>query len=252
MLIQKGTFIEPQHIAILAACGYDRPEVAVMPRVGIISTGDEIVEPDQEPGISKIRNSNAYQLIGQVQKSGAIANYIGIARDDEQLTFEILSEAIKENDVVMLTGGISMGQFDFIPAVFKRLEVDVLFQTLAVQPGKPTLFGKLGKKRIFGLPGNPVSAFNTFELLVKPYLRLSMGSTAGWSIIKLPMGAPYARKKSSRDSFVPVKIEQGKVYPKDYHGSAHIQALTTADGFIMIPMGIINIEEGTSVDVRQI
>ena len=79
-----------------------------------------------------------------------------------------------------------------------------------------------------------------------------MGSTTGWSIIKLPMGAPYTRKKSGRDSFVPVKIEQGKVYPKDYHGSAHIQALTSADGFIMIPMGIINIEEGTSVDVRQI
>lgn len=252
VLIQKGTFIEPQHIAILAACGYARPEVAVRPRVGIISTGDEIVEPDQQPGISKIRNSNAYQLIGQVQKSGAEANYIGIARDDEQITFDIISKAIKENDLVMLTGGISMGQFDFIPGVFERLGVEVLFQTLAVQPGKPTLFGKLGKKRIFGLPGNPVSAFNTFELLVKPFLRLSMGSITGWSIIKLPMGAPYNRKKSGRDSFVPVKIEQGKVYPKDYHGSAHIQALTTADGFIMIPMGIINIEEGTSVDVRQI
>ncbi|RLD82301.1 MAG: molybdopterin molybdenumtransferase MoeA [Bacteroidetes bacterium] len=252
ILIPAGTYIEPQHIAILAACGYAKPKVAVKPRVGIISTGDEIVEPSEQPGISKIRNSNAYQLLGQVQKCGAVANYIGIAKDDEQLTFDIISEALENNDVVMLTGGISMGQFDFIPEVFQKLGVNVLFQTLAVQPGKPTLFGKLGKKRIFGLPGNPVSAFNTFELLVKPYLRISMGSTSGWSIIKLPMGAPYSRKKSGRDSFVPVKIEQGKVYPKDYHGSAHIQALTTADGFIMIPLGITQIEEGASIDVRQI
>ena len=252
ILILAGTYVEPQHIAILAATGYSEPRVAVKPRVGIISTGDEIVEPSEQPGISKIRNSNAYQLLGQVQKCGAIANYIGIARDDKQLTFDIISEALENNDVVMLTGGISMGQFDFIPGVFQKLGVEVLFQTLAVQPGKPTLFGKLGKKRIFGLPGNPVSAFNTFELLVKPYLRLSMGSTSGWSIIKLPMGAPYSRKKSGRDSFVPVKIEQGKVFPKDYHGSAHIQALTTADGFIMIPLGTTQIEEGASIDVRQI
>lgn len=252
VLIEKGTFLEPQHIAILAATGYDKPEVAVKPNVGIISTGDEIVEPAEEPGISKIRNSNAYQLIAQVEKCGAIANYIGIARDNEQATYEMISEALKENDVVLLTGGISMGQFDFIPKVFEKLGVEVLFQTLAVQPGKPTLFGKIGNKRIFGLPGNPVSAFNTFELLVRPYLRISMGGTSGWKMTKLPMGAPYTRKKTNRDSFLPVRIHEGKVYPKDYHGSAHLQALTHADGFIMIPMGTATIEEGTAIDVRQI
>ena len=252
VLIEKGTFLEPQHIAILAATGYNKPEVAEKPKVGIISTGDEIVEPSEEPGLSKIRNSNAYQLIGQVQKCGAIANYIGIARDNEQETYEIISEALTQNDVVILTGGISMGQFDFIPGVFEKLGVEVLFQTLAVQPGKPTLFGKMGNKRIFGLPGNPVSAFNTFELLVRPYLRLSMGAKSGWKTVKLHMGTPYTRKKTKRDSFLPVKIEAGKVYPGDYHGSAHIQALTYADGFIMIPMGTASIEEGTAIDVRQI
>ena len=252
VLIPKGIFIEPQHIAILAATGYSSPLVIIRPRVAIISTGDEIVEPDQEPGISKIRNSNAYQLIGQVNKCGGEANYIGIARDSEQATYEILAAALAKYDVVMLTGGISMGQFDFIPKVFEKLGVEVMFHTLAVQPGKPTLFGKYGKKRIFGLPGNPVSAFNTFELLVRPYLRLSMGAEVGWSTVKLPMGATYTRKKSDRDSFIPVKIEDGKVFPNDYHGSAHIQALTNADGFIMIPYGTTNLEEGASIDVRQI
>ena len=252
ILISKGTFIEPQHIAILASTGYSNPEVAIKPAVAIISTGDEIVEPSEKPGISKIRNSNSYQLIGQVQKCGAHADYIGIARDNEQATYEIISAALAKYDVVMLTGGISMGQFDFIPKVFEKLGVEVMFQTLAVQPGKPTLFGKFGKKRIFGLPGNPVSAFNTFELLVRPYLRLSMGAASGWSIIKLTLGASYTRKKSDRDSFIPVKIEGGRVFPKDYHGSAHIQALTTADGFIMVPLGTTQLEEGISVDVRQI
>jgi molybdopterin molybdotransferase len=252
VLIPKGTFIEPQHMAILAATGYAEPLVAIKPEVAIISTGDEIVEPDGEPGISKIRNSNAYQLIGQVQKCGAAADYMGIAHDNEQATYEMIDEALKKHDVVILTGGISMGQFDFIPKVFEKLGVEVLFKTLAVQPGKPTLFGKLGKKRIFGLPGNPVSAFNTFELLVRPYLRISMGSETGWSIIKLPLGATYTRKKSDRDSFIPVEIKEGKVFPKEYHGSGHIQALTTAGGFIMVPFGTTILEEGTSVNVRQI
>jgi len=252
ILIEKGTFVEPQHMAILAATGYDKPEVSVKPKVGIISTGDEIVEPNEEPGISKIRNSNAYQLIGQVQHCGAIANYIGIAHDNEQATLEIISSALKEHDVILLTGGISMGQFDFIPKVFEKLDVEVLFQTLAVQPGKPTLFGKIDDKRIFGLPGNPVSAFNTFELLVRPYLRLSMGAASGWKMVKLLMGTSYTRKKSNRDSFVPVRVKDGKAYPEDYHGSAHIQALTQADGFIKIPLGTTTIEEGTAIDVRQI
>lgn len=252
ILIPRGTFIEPQHIAILASTGYSEPLVAIKPKVAVISTGDEIVEPDQEPGISKIRNSNAYQLIGQIEKCGCIADYMGIARDNEQITFNMIGSALQDHDVVLLSGGISMGQFDFIPGVFEKLGVEVLFQTIAVQPGKPTLFGKFGKKRIFGLPGNPVSAFNTFEILVKPYLRLSMGGDKGWKMLTFTMGSSYSRKKSERDSFIPVRIENGKVYPHDYHGSAHIQALTTADGFIMVPLGTTNIEEGASIDVRQI
>lgn len=252
ILIEKGTFIEPQHIAVLAATGYANPLVSVRPEVGIISTGDEIVEPDEKPGISKIRNSNSYQLVAQVQKCGAIANYIGIARDTREATSRMISDALKDNDVVILTGGISMGQFDFIPLVFEELGVEVLFKTLAVQPGKPTLFGKKGEKRIFGLPGNPVSAFNTFDILVKPYLRLSMGSENAWKMVRLPMGKGYSRKKSNRDSFIPVEMREGKVYPKEYHGSAHIQALSSAYGFIMIPMGTSELKEGTAVDVRQI
>ncbi|MDT8393319.1 MAG: molybdopterin molybdotransferase MoeA [Bacteroidales bacterium] len=252
VLIDEGTIIEPQHMAILASTGYANLQVSLKPRVAIISTGDEIVEPTQKPGVSKIRNSNAYQLIGQVIKCGAEPHYLGIARDEEEATYNIIHEALENNDVVILTGGISMGQFDFIPAVFEKLHIDVLFQTLAIQPGKPTLFGKYGNKRIFGLPGNPVSAFNTFDLLVKPYLRLSMGAEIGHKVLNLPMGAYYTRKKTDRDSFIPVRIEDGKVFPNEYHGSAHIQALSLADGFIRVPMGTESLKAGELIDVRQI
>lgn len=252
LLIPKGTFLEPQHIAILASTGYASPLLARKPRVAIISTGDEIVEPDQKPGLSKIRNSNAYQLMAQLTKCGAIPEYMGIARDEKEATYDLISRAVKNHEVTILSGGISMGQYDFIPEVFEELGVEVLFKTIAVQPGKPTLFGKLGNKRIFGLPGNPVSAFNTFELLVRPYLRMSMGGESGWKVLQLPMGKTYSRKKSERDSFIPVKIEDGRVFPKDYHGSAHIQALIDADGFIMIPIGSTELKEGETVDVRQI
>lgn len=252
ILIPKGTIIEPQHIAILAATGYASPLVSCKPSIAIISTGDEIVEPDEKPGSSKIRNSNAYQLYAQAIKCGASPTYIGIARDEEQATFDLIHKASLDHDVIILTGGISMGQFDFIPGVFEKLGVEVLFQTLAVQPGKPTLFGKLGNKRIFGLPGNPVSAFNTFDLLVKPYLCLSMGANNGWKVVRLPMGIAYSRKKTNRDSFIPVRVSEGKAYPNEYHGSAHIQALINADGFIMVPIGTDRLNEGELVDVRQI
>jgi molybdopterin molybdotransferase len=252
VLIDEGTIIEPQHLAVMAATGFAKPQVAVKPRLAIISTGDEIVEPDEKPGISKIRNSNSYQLIGQAIKCGAEPHYMGIARDDEFITYEIIRESLESHDIIILTGGISMGKFDFIPAVFKKLGVEVLFQTLAIQPGKPTLFGKIGKKRIFGLPGNPVSAFNTFDLLVKPYVRLSMGAEIGHHFLKLPMGTVYTRKKTDRDSFIPVRIEESKVFPIEYHGSAHIQAITTADGFIKIPIGKEMLKAGEFIDVRQI
>lgn len=252
ILIRKGTFLEPRHIAILAATGYSSPLVSKRPLVAVLSTGDEIVEPHEKPGSSAIRNSNAYQLLAQAERCGAEAHYMGIARDNKEETYELMRTALDEHDVLILTGGISMGQFDFIPGVFGQLGIQIMFQTLAVQPGKPTLFGILGNKRIFGLPGNPVSAYNTFELLVRPYLRLAMGSGPGWKLTPLPMGRSFTRRKSERDSFIPVRVAGGKIFPEEYHGSGHINALTEADGFIRIPRGTALINEGELMDVRQI
>lgn len=252
LVLKKGTLLGPQHMAVAASVGYDFPRVFKKVRVGIISTGDELVEPFSKPGEGQIRNSNAYQLIGQLSKMNVIPYYFGIARDNEESTTRIINKALSETDVVLLTGGVSMGDFDFIPKIFDQLGVEIKFKEIAVQPGKPTVFGVLDDKFIFGLPGNPVSSFNIFELLTKPFIYAMMGHKYLPIELNVSMGTGYKRKRSTRRSFIPVKIKEGKAWPLDYHGSAHIQAFTEADGLISIPVGVSEINEGDLVDVRQI
>lgn len=253
LVLKKGILIKPQHIAVMASVGCSMPEVSEMVKVGIISTGDEIVEPYIKPSSSQIRNSNGHQLAAQVASLYCKYNYYGIAADDEQVSYDMIKNALEENDIVLLTGGVSMGDFDFIPKVFESIGVELEFKTVAIQPGKPTVFGKFDNKRVFGLPGNPVSAFNTFDLFVRPLILKMMGANKIFETVKLPLGKTYTRKKAGRTSWLPVQIkEDGKVYPMEYHGSAHINALVFADGFISIPLGESIVEEGEIVDVRPI
>jgi len=252
VVLKKGTLIKPQHIAVLASVGCVNPILFRQARVGIISTGNEIVEPKYKPGLSQIRNSNAYQLIAQVEKMGAIPKYFGITRDDEQASYEIIEKGLKGTDVLLLTGGISRGDFDFIPEILDKLKVRQLFQKLAIKPGKPTIFGIRDKKFVFGLPGNPVSSFNIFELLTKPFIYKLMGYDYKPLNIKMPLGKTYKRKKSDRKSFIPVKIKNDLVFPLEYHGSAHINALSDADGLIAVPIGKTILNKGDLIDVRQI
>ena len=251
-VLKKGIKIRPEHIAVFASVGYTNVLVGKQPKVGIISTGDELVEPENKPSVSQIRNSNAYQLIAQVLAAGALPNYIGIADDTPEDTFDKLSKAIAENDVVLLTGGVSMGSYDFVPDVMKKVGVEILFDSIAVKPGKPTTFGVVGKKYCYGLPGNPVSSFMQFELLVKPLINKMMHSNEVLTQIKLPVGEDFKRKATERKAFHPIIIRDGKVYSVDYHGSAHVHALSSADGFISFEIGEELIKKGDLVDVRQI
>ncbi len=254
LVLERGTNLKPQHIAVMASVGCTNPGVFVQPRVAILSTGDELVEPNLYPGKSQIRNSNGYQLIAQVHRAGAIPNYIGIVEDSEEVTYNTIKEALDNNDVVLLTGGVSMGDFDFVPDIMKQLGIDIKFQKVAVQPGKPTTFGiSKNNKFIFGLPGNPVSSFAQFELLVRPLLNKLMGRKQHEGILKLEMGTSYSRKRSERKSFIPVNIGgDGKVYPIEYHGSAHIHSYVFADAMIAVEIGVSELKKGIIVDVRQI
>ena len=146
-----------------------------------------------------------------------------------------------------------MGDFDFVPKVLHDLGVQLKFDSIAVQPGRPTVFGVRNKQFIYGLPGNPVSSFVQFELLVKPLVYKMSGHDYHPLPLLLPMGADYSRKRSTRMSWMPVRINtKGAVIPLDYHGSAHVNALTQADGLISIPVGQTSLRKGENVYVRQI
>jgi len=252
-VLSKGIKIRPQDIAVLASVGKATLMVYKRIKIGIISTGDELVEPDKIPSESQIRNSNAAQLIAQVLVMGAEPHYLGIALDTKESTLNKISQAIAENDVVLLTGGVSMGDFDYVPEVFNELGVKTRFKSLAIQPGRPTVFGETENCFLFGLPGNPVSSFVLFEVLVKPFVYRLMGHHSDPTLIKLPMGKTYSRKKSARKSLIPVTISSdGYVYPVEYHGSAHIHSYIFADGLVVIEIGKTSIKKGDFVDVRQI
>ena len=253
VVLKSGKQITPQDIAVIASVGCTSLLVSKFPVVGVISSGDELVEPHLSPDVSQIRNSNAYQILAQLQRTGGTGIYYGIARDDEEVTFKIIERALTECDIVLITGGVSMGDFDFIPSVLVRAGVNILFSRVNVQPGKPTTFGIRDRSLVFGLPGNPVSSFIQFEMLVRPLILKMMGNSRRQVSIALPMKEEYKRRSSDRMGLIPVIItDESCVLPVEYHGSAHINSYSCADGIISIPAGKIMINKGERVSVIQI
>jgi len=253
VVLQKGSRIKPQHIAVLASVGCTQPVVSKRPRVAVLATGDELVQPASKPGPSQIRNSNSFQLMAQIESMGAVARNYGIAKDTDKAIDKIFKEAVDQSDVVIVSGGVSVGDYDLVPGIFKRNNIDLLFEKIAVKPGKPTVFGVSEKVYCFGVPGNPVSTFVQFELLVKPFLCKLMGHDYAPPAIGIPLGESIRRKKTERQSWIPVAItDTGTLKPVEYHGSAHINALCIADGVVSIGVGVGEIEKGTIVPVRLI
>ena len=252
LVLSTGTYIRPQHLAVLASVGKINPLVFNRAEVGVLSTGNELVEPVHVPSPSHIRNSNAYQLMGQLIKAGANPHYEGIALDTETSLTMLIRNALDQYDIVLLTGGVSIGDYDYVPEVMDKIGVKILFKSIAIQPGRPTIFGRRGNQFIFGLPGNPVSAFVIFEMLIKPFLRKMMGDSSPPVDLLLPIGIDYSRSKSTRKSIIPVKVEHGEVFPLEYHGSAHINAYSMANGISMMEIGETLFEKGKIINVRQI
>lgn len=250
-VLSTGTIIKAQHIAELASVGGASLPVVKKTKIGVISTGNEIVEPKEKPLPSQIRNSNAYQLIAQITECGVIANYFGIVEDTKAHTEKAISEALESNDIVISTGAVSMGDFDLIPIVLKAMGFEIHFHHIAVKPGKPTLFAQKDDKFFFGLPGNPVSSFVQFALLVKPFIYRLMFADYKQASVFLPLNKDYIRRKTKRKSWMPVKIINNcEAMLVEYHGSAHIYSLTAADGIIDIEIGKNTIKKGELVNVR--
>jgi molybdopterin molybdotransferase len=251
LVLHKGKIIRPQDIAVLASSGCYEPVVSKKPKLGIISTGDELVEPSEIPGTAQIRNSNAWQLIAQAEKAGCAVTYYGIIADSKEATLDTIEFAASSNDILVLTGGVSVGDFDFVPEMIQLAEFNIKFHTLAVQPGKPSIFAVKGDRFLFGLPGNPVSSFVQFELLVGELIKKITGNLEKNRELVLSLSTDIKRRNTGRKAFVPVRITGGNnVIPVEYHGSAHIHSYIEADGIIAIEIGQSEILKGTQVHVR--
>lgn len=252
-VIPRGILIQPQHMAVMASVGAVDVPVYEKVTLCILSTGDELVEPEVVPGPGQIRNSNAIQLLMQARRMGIVANYGGIVADTEEACRNKIGEAVSQNQVVILSGGISMGDFDYVPAILKELGLEIRFKSIAVQPGRPTVFASSGNKFVFALPGNPVSSFNIFELLAKPFLYKLMGHDYQHPRLLLPLEDNFSRRNAGRQGFVPASItENGTIKLISYHGSAHINALVSAMALVSIPLNVSMINKGELVDVRLI
>jgi molybdopterin molybdotransferase len=250
-VLEKGGRIGPQHVAVLASVGCVRPLVAKRPRVGIIASGDELVSPATRPGPAQIRNSNGAQLTAQLAAMGLAACDYGIVKDVADDIDAVLNRALSENDVVIVSAGVSVGDFDLVPAALRRNNVQLQFEKIAVKPGKPTVFGVSEQAYAFGLPGNPVSTFVVFELLVKPFLYRLMGHDYSPTHVQMCLDESIARKDPDRQSWIPVRItSEQTVKPVQYQGSAHLSALCGAGGLVPMEIGVASLERGTPVRVR--
>jgi molybdopterin molybdotransferase len=250
VVLRRGTLVTPSEIAVLASAGHRDVNVSKIPVVGIIATGNELVEPGRKVSGAQIRNSNGWQLTAQTRRAGCEARYFGIAKDTPFAISAKIRSALAKCDIVILSGGVSAGNFDFVPDVMRKIGVRLLFEKIAIKPGKPTVFGVKGKKYFFGLPGNPVSTYVLFEMLVRPFLMRLMGNSGEKRVLKARLGEEIKRKNTDRMEFRPVKIEaDGMVYGINYHGSAHIHAYTAAHGMVVIPAGVGKLHIGDDINI---
>jgi len=249
-IVLAPKMLTAQDIGILAASGFASVEVITAPSVGIISTGSEIRSPGEPLGPGEIYNSNAAQLLAQLAPLRCPSRFLGVVVDQPAPLSRLIESALSSCELVLLTGGVSAGDFDFVPRCLLELGAQVLFHGVAVKPGKPTLFARRGERYVFGLPGNPVSSFVIFEIFVKPFLHRWMGLDWKPHVFRARLGAEVHRRGTDRTEFLPVSARDGRVAPVAYHGSAHLNALGDAYGLIRMEKGADTLEEGAEVDVR--
>ena len=250
VVLGRGTLISPGEVAVLAAVGRVDVPVSRRPMIGIAATGDELVDPSREPAGAEIRDSNRAQLFSQTELAGALPVDLGIVRDTPEAIANVIDREEDKVDIFIFSGGVSMGDYDYVPRVLREKGFELLFEKVAIKPGKPTLFGRKGDTFVFGLPGNPVSSFVIFELFVRPFCFALMGCGCTGLSITAELAATVRRRKSDRLAHFPVRLDgDGKVRPVEYHGSAHIHAYAMADGFISIPIGASEMRAGSMVRV---
>jgi len=236
LILTKGNRIRTQDIALIVASGYSKIKIYSLPEIAILNTGSEIVEPGETLNYGQIYNSNGTMLTVMAQNIGINAEYLGIAADDENSLSSMLAIGLK-SDILLISGGVSMGEFDLVPKVLISLGVKQIFHKVRIKPGKPVFFGKTAKCLVFGLPGNPLSNFVGFELFIKTAIRKMTGSEIVLPVFREGIISSQFKHRADRKNFYPAtyKNDGGTVIvtPVNSHGSADISSLSKANCFMM-------------------
>ena len=252
LVLQKGTPIRAIEASIAASLGKAKIKVYEKPVVAVLTTGSEIVEPGRRIGYGKIYNSNGHLIRSLLSFMGLKGEYIGIARDDEKHLLSRVKAGLKR-DVLIVSGGVSVGDYDLVPRILKKCQVRGVFHKVSIKPGKPFLFGYKGRTLVFGVPGNPVSTYLGFLVLIMPALNKMMGRDASLNTCKGILMSDFHKKKG-RKRFVPVstrmKGNTREVFPvTTYHGSADMAALISADSFMIVEKNISSLNKGSEVNI---
>jgi molybdopterin molybdotransferase len=255
VVLRKGTRLDPAAVAVAATVGRTRLSVGRRPTVSVAATGDELVHPGESPGPGQIRNSNGFSLLAQCRSVGIEASYLGVARDTEASLREFIRTGLG-SDVLLLSGGVSMGRYDLVEKVLEEFGVEILVDAVALKPGKPLVFG-VGDdgKLVFGLPGNPVSTMVTFELFVRTALARLEGEE---NPVRDNLRARILDRLSNRGprrAYLPGWLRAGEggelvAEPIPTKGSADIVAFSKANALLIVPEERDRIEPGEWVSVH--
>jgi len=256
VMVHRGTRINHAVVAIAAAIGKSDVAVHRRPKVAILTTGDEVVDINLPPGPNEIRNSNSYSLAAQLQQAGGEPWILPVARDDVA-EIELLIRKGSQADLLLLTGGVSMGKYDLVEQVLEKLGATFFFTGVLIQPGKPLVFGEwqsAGKKTpFFGLPGNPASTMVTFQLFAKLVLDGLAGALLNRPIFAQAQLKSSFKTKTGLTRFLPAKLDSSHERPEveivKWQGSGDLMAVSRANCYIVVPPDREQFEAGESITV---
>jgi molybdopterin molybdotransferase len=253
LLLEAGHLMRPQDIGGLLALGIVEVGVAASPRVAIVSTGDEVVPPDQQPEMGQVRDVNSYALAAQVLAAGGQPILMGIAPDERDAVERMARDAFARADMVLFSAGSSVSYRDMTAEVIQALgEPGVLVHGVSIKPGKPTILAVCNQKPVFGLPGNPVSAMVIFDLFVKPTIRRMMGAEETRAHTVMARLARNIASKTGREDYVQVRLEErdGEMWATPVLGKSNlIYTLVRADGTVRVDLDSNGIAAGEWVEV---
>lgn len=254
-VLSAGTTINAAMMAVLAAFGYAHVNVFSRPRVAVLATGTELVSVDQKPGQDQIRDSNNYSISAYAQLAGAIVERLPLTGDETSLLTNQIAQAAERCDVIITSGGVSMGVYDVTKSAINELKAEVFFERVALRPGKPTVFARLPNGALFfGLPGNPVSVSVTFNLFARTAL-LAMQNAADPVLKKETAAlAKSVKGTADRDAYLPVQLttnDDGQLiaFPLKWGGSSDFVAFAATAALAIVPAGVGSIAAGSLVNV---